>query len=164
MCLHNTRFLEKLFCWIVVKRRFSKSKWSQISSVFHSLLASLLPLPPFLAFLSRLMLPVADAKENVRDYLIAKREVIHSEELLLVEPSKSADFSAWRHQLWVEKTELTQLIQLWTQTTLMCMWLSINLEGWINISHDPCISLYMANILFNLVALTLVLLEFPDVH
>lgn len=49
------------------------------------------------------MLPVADAKENVKDYLIAKREMIHSEELLLVEQSKAAEFSAWRHQHSVEK-------------------------------------------------------------
>lgn len=55
---------------------------------------SLSVLPPALAFPSCLMLPAADAKEHVRDYLIAKREMIHSEELLLVEQSKSADFSA----------------------------------------------------------------------
>lgn len=51
------------------------------------------------------MLPIADAKENVKDYLRAKREMIHPEELLLVEQSKSAEFSASRHQHWVEKAE-----------------------------------------------------------
>lgn len=100
-----------------------KKKFQQIQTIpnlFSSLLQSLSPpLPPFLTFLFRLMLPEAGAKENVRDYLIAQREVIHWEELLFVEPPKSDEFATSQRKM----NLMQQLLIIWEQPVLVPMFI-----------------------------------------